>query len=97
MIPFKLQTIITIIFCILTIGLFKPTQRFLTSSLKTTTILQPPQHHSRQATKRLALVTANMTGTALQDSKSKSLQSSMRKHKLTPSLQPKVPTGTKWP
>jgi hypothetical protein len=72
MIPVNLQTIITIVLCILTIALFKPTQRFLTSSLETTIILQPPpQHHTKQATKRLALLKANMTGTALQDSKKK--------------------------
>jgi hypothetical protein len=74
MIPTKTQTILTIIFTILTIALFKPTQRFLTSSLKTTTTILQPQHlQTQQATERLALVTANMTGTALHDSKSKKL------------------------
>jgi hypothetical protein len=72
--PVRFKTITIIILTILTIALSKPTQRFLTSSLKTaTTILQPSQQHTKQATERLALVTANMTGTALHDSKSKKL------------------------
>jgi hypothetical protein len=74
MLPIKSNTITKIILCVLTIALFKPTQRFLASSIRstttTTTIIRPQRQQTQQATKRLTLLTATMAGTKLQDSKS---------------------------